>query len=117
MSSLEDAGFQALTKKGAEDADESKILDNVGAFGANMTVVGLGTMLLSRHAEAGRDIAKLGAILAAGGYGTRLLATGELPKVGGDEVMETNWDKAARIVPFGILAVTVPLSLYIMIRR
>lgn len=117
MSGLEDAGFQALTKKGAKDADESKILDNVGAFGVNMTVVGLGTMLLSRHAEAGRDIAKLGAIFAVGGYGTRLLTTGELPKVGAEEASETGWDRAARYLPFGILAITLPLSLYVATKR
>ena len=83
-SSLEDLGFSAMQKKTApkSDVDEARLLGDLGAFGLNTFVVGLGAVVLSRHREAGVDIMKLGALLAVAGFGAQTLSTSELPKLG-----------------------------------
>lgn len=70
MTPLEDQGFSVLASaKSGEKLDEIRLLGDMGAFGLNMFVIGLGTFLFSRHDDAGRDLVKLGTILGVVGYG------------------------------------------------
>ncbi len=82
--SLEDIGFRVLAKAKSpptKTSDDTVLLGDVGAFGLNTFVIGLGARVLSSHTEAGRDIMKLGALLTVVGFGSRMIMTGELPKV------------------------------------
>lgn len=82
----EDEGFQAIAAKAKTSApakaskEERQLLSDLGAFGLNAFVVGLGARVLSRHHDAGRDIMKLGAVLAVAGFGVRAVVDGGLPK-------------------------------------
>lgn len=67
---LEDQGFTVLaTAKNSEKLDELRLLGDMGGFGLNMFVIGLGTFLFSKHEAAGRDLVKLGTVLGVVGYG------------------------------------------------
>lgn len=76
---LEDKGFsqiatKATKKDGTPDIDEKKLLSDAGLFGVHMAVAGVGMAALSQYTAAGRDLFKLGAIVAASMYGMKYLA-------------------------------------------
>lgn len=77
--------LREVVAKGALELKKSSVdavlLSDVGAFGLNMSVIGVGMLALSSHHEAGADLVKLGAVLMGAGYGVYTLATGELPKL------------------------------------
>jgi hypothetical protein len=82
--SLEDRGFDLFVKASkppAKTSNDSVLLGDVGAFGFNTFVVGLGTRVLSSHTQAGVDIMKLGGLLTVVGFGARMMLTGEMPKL------------------------------------